>query len=99
MIFIAVACFGLVSLLRLSPELFPDITFPMASIITTYEGVGPEDLEKLIARPLEERLIARIAHNLDISDDAAAVTALYHRLRWPLRTGSGPELLIAARAG
>lgn len=54
MIFIAVACFGLVSLLRLSPELLPDLTFPVASIITSYEGVGPEDMEKLVARPLEE---------------------------------------------
>lgn len=56
MIFIAIACFGVVSLLRLSPELLPDITFPMASVITTYEGVGPEDLEKLIARPMEESI-------------------------------------------
>ena len=56
MIFIAVACFGIVSLLRLSPELLPDITFPMASVITTYEGVGPEDLEKLVARPIEETI-------------------------------------------
>ena len=54
MIFIAVACFGIVSLLRLSPELLPDITFPMASVIVSYGGVGPEDLEKLIARPIEE---------------------------------------------
>jgi len=54
MIFIAVAAFGIVSLLRLSPELLPDITFPMASIIISYKGVGPEDLEKLIARPIEE---------------------------------------------
>ena len=43
MIFIAIACFGVVSLLRLSPELLPDITFPVASIITSYEGVGPEE--------------------------------------------------------
>lgn len=54
MIFIAVAVFGIVSLLRLSPELLPNITFPVASIITSYSGVGPEDLEKLIARPIEE---------------------------------------------
>jgi HAE1 family hydrophobic/amphiphilic exporter-1 len=54
MIFIAVACFGIVSLLRLSPELLPDITFPVASVMVSYAGVGPEDLEKLIARPIEE---------------------------------------------
>ncbi|MBD3180899.1 MMPL family transporter [Candidatus Poribacteria bacterium] len=56
MIFIAVAIFGIVSLVRLSPELLPDITFPAASIIVTYEGIGPEDMEQLVARPLEETL-------------------------------------------
>jgi uncharacterized tellurite resistance protein B-like protein len=52
-----------------------------------------------IVHPREERLIARIARDLDASDEAVGVMALYHRLRWPLRTGSEPELLIAARAG
>lgn len=45
MVFIAVVALGMVSLLRLSPELFPDITFPVASIIVTYEGIGPEELK------------------------------------------------------
>ena len=44
-----------------------------------------------IVHPLEERLIARIGRDLDISDQAAAVIALYHRLRRPLHTGSEPS--------
>jgi len=56
MIFIAIAAFGLVSLARLSPELLPDITFPVVSVIVSYEGVGPEDIERLVARPIEETL-------------------------------------------
>ena len=78
MIFIAVACFGLVSLLRLSPELFPDITFPVASIITTYEGVGPEDLEKLIARPLEETvsIITGVKEVLSMCKEGVVVTTI-----------------------
>lgn len=54
MIFIVVLVFGFVSLSKLSPELFPDVTFPVASVIISYQGVGPEDMEKLIARPIEE---------------------------------------------
>ena len=53
MIFIGVIAFGLVSLGRLNPELFPNVTFPAITVITSYTGVGSEDLEKLIARPIE----------------------------------------------
>lgn len=56
MIFIAVAGIGLVALMRLSPELLPEMEFPGASIMVSYKGVGPEDLEKLIARPIEEAM-------------------------------------------
>jgi len=53
MIFIGVIAFGLVSLGRLNPELFPNVTFPAITIVTSYTGVGSEDLEKLITRPIE----------------------------------------------
>jgi HAE1 family hydrophobic/amphiphilic exporter-1 len=54
MVFIAIGVFGIVSLLRLKPELLPDITFPTAAVIVWYSGVGPEDIETLIVRPVEE---------------------------------------------
>lgn len=53
MIFLGVIAFGLVSLFRLNPELFPNVTFPVATVITSYSGVGSEDLEKLVAEPIE----------------------------------------------
>ena len=82
MIFIAVACFGIVSLLRLSPELLPDITFPVASIITNYEGVGPEDLEKLIARPMEEvvGIITGVSEVMSTCKEGVVVTIV--RFDW-----------------
>jgi len=54
MVFVAICVFGIVSLFRLKPELLPDITFPTAAVMVTYSGVGPEDIETLIARPIEE---------------------------------------------
>jgi len=54
MVFIAIGALGIVSLLRLKPELLPDITFPTAAVMVTYSGVGPEDIETLIVRPIEE---------------------------------------------
>ncbi len=54
MVFIPISAFGIVSLLRLKAELLPDITFPTAAVVVTYSGVGPEDIETLIVRPIEE---------------------------------------------
>jgi HAE1 family hydrophobic/amphiphilic exporter-1 len=90
MIFIAVACFGIVSLLRLSPELFPDVTFPVASVITSYEGVGPEDLEKLIARPMEETVsvITGVSEVMSTCKEGVVVTTA--RFDW------GTDMDVAA---
>jgi hydrophobic/amphiphilic exporter-1 (mainly G- bacteria), HAE1 family len=53
MIYLVVIGFGLYSLSRLQLDLYPDITFPAVMIITTYTGASPEDVEKLITRPVE----------------------------------------------
>jgi len=37
-------------------ESFPDITIPYVFVTTTYEGVAPEDVEKLITIPIERKL-------------------------------------------
>ncbi|MFW6266818.1 MAG: efflux RND transporter permease subunit [Halanaerobium sp.] len=53
MLIFIIIIIGVVSLSNLSLELFPDITFPGAAIITTYEGVGSEEIENLITRNIE----------------------------------------------
>lgn len=47
---------GIVSLGRLTMDLLPDMSFPVAAVITTYEGAGPEEIENMITRPLEETM-------------------------------------------
>lgn len=54
MVFVAVVALGAVSLSRLPIDLLPKLDFPSISIFTTYEGVGPEEIETLITRPIEE---------------------------------------------
>lgn len=53
MIILVVLLIGSVALSRLSLDLYPDITFPGAAIITNYEGVGSEEIENLISKPIE----------------------------------------------
>lgn len=54
MAYIIAIGFGLFSLSRLGLDMYPDITFPLAGIVTTYEGTSPEDMEQLVSRTLEE---------------------------------------------
>lgn len=54
MIYLIAIGFGLFSLARLNIDLYPKLEFPMLAIITQYTGVGPNDLETVVTRPLEE---------------------------------------------
>lgn len=47
---------GFVSLSRLSVDLLPEMNFPIAAVVTTYEGAGPQEVESLITRPIEEAM-------------------------------------------
>ena len=45
---IAVILLGLTALVRLPREFLPNISFNMTIILTTYPGVSPEEIEKII---------------------------------------------------
>ena len=47
---------GLISYGRLPVELFPNVQFPFITVITVYPGAGPEEVETLITKPLEDQL-------------------------------------------
>ncbi len=46
MIILVIILIGIVALTNLSLDLYPDITFPGAAIVTSYSGVGSEEIEK-----------------------------------------------------
>jgi HAE1 family hydrophobic/amphiphilic exporter-1 len=58
MAFLALFVVGLVALSRLGLELLPDITFPTAVVYTTDPGVGPQEIEASITKPVEDALSA-----------------------------------------
>ncbi len=57
-VFIIIITLGVVSFSRLSIDLMPEITYPTISVMTSYENVGPQEMEELVTRPLEESLSA-----------------------------------------
>lgn len=56
MILACLVVLGLVSLPRLSLEMFPDISFPNLWIRIPYPASSPEEIERLIAMPVEDAL-------------------------------------------
>ncbi|HDY87716.1 MAG TPA: efflux RND transporter permease subunit, partial [bacterium] len=57
-IFLIIIALGLVSFARLSIDLMPEITYPSISVITSYGNVGPQEMEELVTRPIEEAIAA-----------------------------------------
>ena len=55
-LFVALALIGLIATRLLPLEKFPDIEFPGIIIQVPYAGSTPEEVERLITRPIEEAL-------------------------------------------
>ncbi len=49
---------GAISVTRLPVDLLPDVTYPRVSVMVRYPGVGPQEIEQLITRPIEQTVSA-----------------------------------------
>jgi hydrophobic/amphiphilic exporter-1 (mainly G- bacteria), HAE1 family len=59
---------GFLSLNKLGVDQFPDVTFPVVVVSTTYNGASPEEIETLITKPIEDEVstvsgIKRVSSN------------------------------------
>ena len=53
---IAILVLGVVSYLKMTPDLLPNMDFPYVMIMTTYPGASPEKVEAEITRPMEQSM-------------------------------------------
>ena len=58
MISAIIVLLGGISATRLPVDLLPDVTYPTVSVIVRYPGVGPQEIEQLITRPIEQTVSA-----------------------------------------
>jgi HAE1 family hydrophobic/amphiphilic exporter-1 len=49
---------GAIAIFRLPVDLMPDLTYPSITVRVGYPGVGPQEIEQIIVRPLEQQLAA-----------------------------------------
>jgi CzcA family heavy metal efflux pump len=82
MIFIAMVVLGLVSMSMLGLDLMPELEIPSVSVITAYEGAGPEEVETLITEPMEDTLstISGVDEVISVSKEGISTVTL--RFEW-----------------
>ncbi|HEY0303857.1 MAG TPA: efflux RND transporter permease subunit, partial [Longimicrobiales bacterium] len=56
MMMFALVVLGIVSYQRLAIDEYPDITYPVVVVQTTYRGASPQVMEREVSRPIEEAL-------------------------------------------
>ena len=59
MVIVSFMVLGIVSLGRLGIDLFPEVNFPFVNVLVPYPGAGPEEVETLVTRPIEDAVAVR----------------------------------------
>ncbi len=77
MIFLGIILMGLISWTRLPQELYPSMEYPQITIVTKYEGAGPEESEKLVSKLIEETAgtVKRIKRVSSISKEGVSIVS------------------------
>ena len=56
MIIMSFMVLGVMSMTRLGIDLFPEVSFPFVNVSVVYPGASPEEVETLVARPIEDAI-------------------------------------------
>ncbi|HHY73467.1 MAG TPA: efflux RND transporter permease subunit [Bacillus bacterium] len=75
MVIIAMLIFGFISFPKMAVDLLPEMNLPVAVVATTVDGGTPEEVEKLVTKPIEEAL-ASIANVDTIQSQSIAGSSL-----------------------
>ena len=75
MIVLILVLIGAISLTELPIDLFPEFEVPVAVVITSYSGTGPQEMENLITRQIEGAIatVVNIDNVSSISSEGSSV--------------------------
>ena len=78
MVIVALLVLGGIAYSRMPVELMSSVEFPFVTVITAYPGAGPEEVETLISKPLEEQLssLPRVRRVYSTSQEGAAIVSI-----------------------
>ena len=87
-VFVALALVGLIASRLLPLEKFPDIEFPGIFIQIPYEGSTPEEVERLITRPVEEALATLSGVEAMFSSSSESQAQVFLQFDWEQNMGA-----------
>ncbi|MGI9224273.1 MAG: efflux RND transporter permease subunit [Woeseiaceae bacterium] len=87
-VFVALALVGLIASRLLPLEKFPDIEFPGIFIQIPYDGSTPEEVERLITRPLEEALATLSGVETMSSSSSESQAQVFLQFDWDQNMGA-----------
>jgi len=87
-IFVALALIGLIATRLLPLEKFPDIEFPGIFIQIPYAGSTPEEVERLISRPVEEALATLSGVERMYSSSTENMSEIFLQFDWDQSMGA-----------
>lgn len=53
---VAVLVFGVMSYVKMTPDLMPNMDYPYVVVVTTYPGAAPEEVEAVVTKPMEQSM-------------------------------------------
>ena len=79
---LALLTLGLFSYKRLGVEMFPNVEFPIVSIITTFPGASPETVEREVSKRVEDSVnqIAGVKHVFSTSREGVSTVTVQFQL-------------------
>ncbi len=82
MIMLALAGMGMFCYIQIPRELFPEIDMPVVTVMTVYEGAGPEEIEQLITKEIEDQIstVEGIKHIDSISQQGLSLVIIEFNL-------------------
>ncbi len=87
-VFVALAMVGLIATRLLPLEKFPDIEFPGIFIQIPYDGSTPEEIERLITRPVEEALATLSGVERMFSSSDEGQSQIFLQFDWDQNMGA-----------
>jgi len=79
---LALVTLGIFSYKRLALEMFPNVEFPLVSVITTFPGASPETVEREVSKRIEDSVnqIAGVKHVFSTSREGVSTVMVQFQL-------------------
>ncbi|MBN1637100.1 MAG: efflux RND transporter permease subunit [Deltaproteobacteria bacterium] len=82
MFILIITLFGVISFTNLGLDLLPELEFPFVSVVTTYEGVGSEEVETLITKYIEQAVSTVEGIKEVTSLSSEGISSVYIEFEW-----------------